>query len=79
MAVPETWNIQIFQNTVPYVKGKKYTLTFDAWALAEHELNVYAANGALSKTITLGTTKPATSYSYTFTADSTDAAGTSLI
>jgi len=72
---PETWNIQIFQNAVSYVKGKKYTLSFDAWALAEHELNVYAAKGALSKTITLGTTKPATSYTYTFTADSSDAAG----
>jgi Glycoside hydrolase family 44/Divergent InlB B-repeat domain/Carbohydrate binding domain len=72
---PETWNIQIFQNTVSYVKGKKYTLSFDAWALAEHELNVYLAKGALSKTITLGTSKPATSYTYTFTADSSDAAG----
>jgi len=72
---PETWNIQIFQNTVPYVKGKKYTLTFDAWAIAAHTLNIYAAKGTLDKKITLGTTKPATSYSYTFTADSTDAAG----
>lgn len=72
---PETWNIQIFQNTVPYVKGKKYTLTFDAWALAAHELNVYAAKGALDKKITLGTSIPATSYIYSFTADSTDAAG----
>jgi uncharacterized repeat protein (TIGR02543 family) len=72
---PETWNIQIYQNTVPYVKGKKYILTFDAWALAAHDLNVYAAKGALDKKITLGTTKPASSYSYTFTADSTDAAG----
>jgi uncharacterized repeat protein (TIGR02543 family) len=71
----ETWNIQIYQNTVPYVKGKKYTLTFDAWALAAHDLNIYAAKGALDKKITLGTTKPATSYSYSFTADSTDAAG----
>lgn len=72
---PESWNIQIFQNTVPYVKGKKYTLTFDAWALAAHKLSVYAANGALSEKVTLGTAKPAASYSYTFTADSTDAAG----
>ncbi|HMA65434.1 MAG: glycoside hydrolase family 44 protein [Fibrobacterota bacterium] len=72
---PETWNIQIFQNTLSYVKGKKYTLSFDAWALEEHGLNVYAAKGALSKTITLGTTKPAASYTYTFTADSSDAAG----
>lgn len=71
----ETWNIQIFQNTLSYVKGKKYTLSFDAWALEGHELNVYAAKGALSKTITLGTTKPTASYTYTFTADSSDAAG----
>jgi hypothetical protein len=69
----ETWNIQIYQNTVPYVKGKKYTLTLDAWALAAHDLSIYAAKGALDKKITLGTTK--TSYSYSFTADSTDAAG----
>ncbi len=72
---PETWNTQIFQNTLSYVKGKKYTLSFDAWALVEHELNIYAAKGALSKTITLGTSKPVTSYSYTFTVDSSDAAG----
>ncbi len=72
---PETWNIQIYQNTVPYVKGKQYVLTFDAWALSEHKLNVYAAKGALDKKITLGTSKPSTPYSYTFTADSTDAAG----
>lgn len=71
----ETWNIQFFQNTIPYVKGKKYILTFDAWANAAHTMNVYAAKGALSKVLTLGTTKPATPYSYTFTADSTDAAG----
>ncbi len=70
---PETWNIQIFQNTVPYLKGVTYTLSFEAWAEAPHSMNVYAAGGALSKTIDLTTTK--TTYTYTFTPDSTTAAG----
>ncbi|MBN1129017.1 MAG: carbohydrate binding domain-containing protein [Chitinispirillaceae bacterium] len=70
---PETWNIQIFQNTVPYLKDVTYTLSFEAWAAAPRSLNVYAANGALAKTIALTTAKA--SYTYTFTADSTAAAG----
>ncbi|MBN2037724.1 MAG: carbohydrate binding domain-containing protein [Chitinispirillaceae bacterium] len=69
----ETWNIQIFQNTVPYINGITYTLSFDAWAEASRSMNVYAAGGALAKTIALTTTK--TAYTYTFTADSTTAAG----
>jgi uncharacterized repeat protein (TIGR02543 family) len=70
---PETWNVQIFQNTVPYLKGTAYTLSFEAWAEAPRSLNVYAAGGALSKTISLTTAK--TAFTYTFTADSTTAAG----
>jgi len=48
-------------------------LTFSAWAEATRTLNVYAANGALDKKITLSTTQ--STFTYTFTTDSTDAAG----
>lgn len=69
----DAWNVQIFQNSVPYIKGTTYTLTFTAWAEAPRTLNVYAANGSLDKKVNLSATQSA--FSYTFTADSTDAAG----
>ncbi len=70
---PETWNIQIYQNPVSFIKGKAYKLTFDAWAEAAHPMNVWTANGALSKEISLTTAQ--TTYSYTFIADTTEASG----
>jgi hypothetical protein len=69
----DAWNVQIFQNTVPYSKGTTYILTFIAWAEASRTLNVYAANGSLDKTVNLSTTQ--STFTFTFTADSTDAAG----
>jgi hypothetical protein len=69
----DAWNVQIFQNSVPYIKGTMYTLTFNAWAEASRTLNIYAANGSLDKKINLSTTQ--STFTFTFTADSTDAAG----
>jgi hypothetical protein len=69
----DAWNVQIFQNSVPYIKGTTYTLSFTAWAEASRTLNVYAAKGALDKKVNLSTTQ--STFTFTFTADSTDAAG----
>lgn len=66
----ETWNVQLFQTGVPFVKGMTYTLTFDASASAAREIQVYANQGAFSKAVALGTASK--TYTYTFVSDSTE-------
>ncbi|HLP40539.1 MAG TPA: carbohydrate binding domain-containing protein, partial [Fibrobacteria bacterium] len=66
----ETWNVQIFQTAVPFIKGTSYTLSFDAWASKARDIKVYANQGALSKTVTLGTASAG--YTFTFVSDSTE-------
>lgn len=66
----ETWNVQIFQNAVPFIKGATYTLSFEASASKARAIQVYANQGAFSKPVTLGTTSAP--YSFTFVSDSTE-------
>ena len=67
---PDTWNVQIFQTAVPFVKGVTYTLTFDASADKARSIHVYANLGAVDDAVAIGTT--ATTYTYTFVSDSTE-------
>jgi len=66
----ETWNVQIFQTAVPFVKGTSYTLSFDASADKARSIKVYANQGAIDKSVSLGTTS--TTYTYKFVSDSTE-------
>lgn len=66
----DTWNVQVFQTAVPFVKGTSYTLSFDASASAARSIKVYANQGALDKAVSLGTTSA--TYTYAFTSDSTE-------
>jgi mannan endo-1,4-beta-mannosidase len=66
----DTWNVQIFQTGVPFVKGTTYTLSFDASASKARSINVYANLGAFDKAVAIGTTS--TTYTYTFVSDSTE-------
>jgi hypothetical protein len=66
----ETWNVQLFQTGVPFVKGITYTLSFDASASAAREIQVYANQGAFNKAVALGTASK--SFTYTFVSDSTE-------
>ncbi len=66
----DTWNVQIFQTAVPFVKGTSYTLSFDASASAARSIKVYANLGAIDKSVSLTTTS--TKYTYTFVSDSTE-------
>jgi hypothetical protein len=66
----ETWNVQIFQTAVPFVKGTSYTLSFDASADKARSIKVYANQGAIDKSVSLGTTS--TTYMYKFVSDSTE-------
>lgn len=72
----DTWNVQIFQTAIPYVKGTTYTLSFDAAANAARNIKVYANLGALDKSVSLTTTL--TKYTYTFTSDSTESGRLSI-
>lgn len=65
-----TWNVQLFQTAIPFVKGVTYVLSFDASASKARDIQVYANQGALSKAVTLGTATK--TYAYTFTSDSTE-------
>jgi len=67
---PDTWDVQIFQTGVPFVKGTSYTLSFNASASKARDIIVYANLGAFNKTISLGATN--TTYTYTFVSDSTE-------
>jgi hypothetical protein len=67
---PDPWNVQIFQTSVPFVKGTTYTLSFDASASAARNIKVYANLGAFDKSVALGTASA--TYSYTFVSDSTE-------
>jgi mannan endo-1,4-beta-mannosidase len=67
---PDTWDVQIFQTAVPFVKGTTYTLSFDAFASKARDIKVYANLGAFDKSVTLGTTSA--TYGYTFVSDSTE-------
>lgn len=67
---PDTWNVQIFQTAVPFVKGVSYTLSFDASASQARTIKVYANLGAIDKTVSLGTASA--KYTYTFLSDSTE-------
>ncbi len=66
----ETWNVQLFQTAVPFVKGVSYTLTFDAWANTARTIKAYANLGAVNEVVSLGTTSKR--YTYTFVSDSTE-------
>ena len=66
----ETWNVQLFQTGVPFVKGITYTLSFDASASAAREIQVYANQGAFNKAVALGVATK--SFTYTFVSDSTE-------
>lgn len=66
----ETWNVQLFQTGVPFVKGMTYTLSFDASASKARSIQVYANQGAFSKAVALGTASK--TYTYTFVSDSTE-------
>jgi hypothetical protein len=66
----DTWNVQIFQTAVPFLKGVSYTLSFEASASQARAIQVYANQGAFSKPVTLGTT--VAKYDYTFVSDSTE-------
>jgi hypothetical protein len=67
---PDTWNVQIFQTAVPFVKGTAYTLAFEASASPARNIKIYANLGAIDTTVSLGTTSAA--YTYTFVSDSTE-------
>jgi len=67
---PDTWNVQIFQTAVPFVKGTTYTLSFDASASKARDIKVYANLGAFDKSVSLGTAS--STYTYTFVSDSTE-------
>jgi len=66
----ETWNVQLFQTAVPFVKGMTYTLSFDASASAAREIQVYANQGSFSEAVALGTTTK--TFTYVFVSDSTE-------
>lgn len=66
----DTWNVQIFQTNVPFVKGGSYTVSFDASASQARSIKVYANQGALDKTQSLGTASA--KYTFTFVSDSTE-------
>lgn len=65
-----TWNVQLFQTAIPFVKGVTYTLSFDASASKARDIQVYANSGSFSKAVTLGTASK--TFSYTFVSDSTE-------
>jgi hypothetical protein len=65
-----TWNVQLFQTAIPFVKGMTYTLSFDASASKARDVQVYANLGGFNKVVTLGTASK--TYSYTFVSDSTE-------
>jgi hypothetical protein len=67
----DTWNVQIFQTAVPFIKGVTYALSFDASASKARDIQVYANQGAFSKPVTLGTATA--TYAFTFVSDSTEA------
>lgn len=67
---PDTWDVQIFQTAVPFVKGTTYTLSFDASADKARDIKVYANLGAFDKSVTLGAANA--TYTYTFVSDSTE-------
>lgn len=67
---PDTWDVQIFQTAVPFVKGTTYTLSFDASASQARSIKVYANLGAFDKAVSLGTANA--TYTYTFLSDSTE-------
>ena len=66
----DTWNVQIFQTAVPFVKGTTYTLSFDASASKARDIKVYANQGSFDKSVSLGTTSA--TCTYTFVSDSTE-------
>lgn len=66
----DTWNVQLFQTAVPFVKGTSYTLSFDASASQARSIKVYANLGAIDKAVSLGTASA--KFSYTFVSDSTE-------
>lgn len=66
----ETWNVQIFQTGVPFVKGVTYTLSFDASANVARSMQTYANQGAVNEVVSLGTTTKR--YTFTFVSDSTE-------
>ncbi|HXP89362.1 MAG TPA: glycoside hydrolase family 44 protein [Fibrobacteria bacterium] len=66
----DTWNVQIFQTGVPFVKGVTYALSFDASANTARSINVYANEGAFDKAVTLDTSN--STFTYTFVSDSTE-------
>jgi uncharacterized repeat protein (TIGR02543 family) len=72
----DTWNVQIFQTAIPYVKGTAYTLSFDASASVARNIKVYANLGALDKSVSL--TSTLTKFTYTFTSDSTESGRLSI-
>lgn len=53
---PDNWNVQIFQTSVPFLKGTTYTLSFDASASQARSINVYANLGAFDKPVSLALT-----------------------
>lgn len=67
----DTWNVQLFQTAVPFIKGVTYALAFDASASKARDIQVYANQGAFSKAVTLGTANA--TYAFTFVSDSTEA------
>jgi mannan endo-1,4-beta-mannosidase len=66
----DTWNVQIFQTSVPFVKGTTYTLSFDASASMARNIKVYANQGAIDKSVALGTASA--TYNYNFVSDTTE-------
>jgi hypothetical protein len=66
----ETWNVQIFQTAVPFVKGTTYVLSFDASGTPARSVKAYANQGAFDKSVALETASK--TYSYTFVSDSTE-------
>ena len=66
----DTWNVQIFQTAVPFVKGTAYTLSFDASSSQARSIKVYANLGAFDRSVSLATATK--TYTYTFVSDSTE-------
>jgi len=66
----DTWDVQIFQTGVPFVKGVTYDLSFDASASRARGIQVYANEGAFDKAVNLDTAS--STFTYTFVSDSTE-------
>lgn len=66
----ETWNVQLFQTGIPFVKGVRYELTFDAWANAPRSIQGYANSGAFSEAVVLEDASK--SFKYTFVSGKTE-------